>query len=209
VALAFNFSAGALYGIPHGRDMLFENWPAFFTVEEDAVLPAEEFVRIDRDSDTGWPYCYFDAVFEQRKVLAPEYGGDGQLVAGGPGIDCASHTAPLATFGAHWAPNGLTFYVGDQFPGRYRNGAFIAFHGGFDRAPLPNEGYKVMFVPMNTHGVPTGPAEVFADGFAGSSGPLPATAVHRPVGVTEGPDGSLYISDDRGGRIWRVIFKGG
>ena len=64
-----------------------------------------------------------------------------------------------------------------------------------------------MFVPMAA-GTPSGEPEVFADGFAGSAGPLPETAVHRPVGVTEGPDGSLYISDDRGGRIWRVIYTG-
>jgi glucose/arabinose dehydrogenase len=102
----------------------------------------------------------------------------------------------------------MHFYDGGQFPRHYRDGAFIAFHGGFDRAPLPNEGYKVMFVPMSRGGQPTGPAEVFADGFAGSTGPLPQTALHRPVGVTEGPDGSLYISDDRGGRIYRVIFVG-
>jgi glucose/arabinose dehydrogenase len=206
VALAMNPRNNELYGVQHGRDMLFENWPQFFTVAEDAVLPAEEFVRIDRGSDNGWPYCYFDAEFENRKVLAPEYGGNGQLVSGG-GIDCATYNQPLETFGAHWAPNGLHFYRGNQFPERYRNGAFIAFHGGFDRAPLPNEGFNVMFVPMGANGSPSGAAEVFADGFAGSAGPLPANAVHRPVGVTEGPDGSLYISDDRGGRIWRVVFK--
>jgi glucose/arabinose dehydrogenase len=101
----------------------------------------------------------------------------------------------------------MTFYTGTQFPDRYRNGVFIAFHGGFDRAPLPNEGYNVMFIPMGANGNPSGPAEIFADGFAGSTGPLPANAVHRPVGITEGPDGSLYISDDRGGRIWRVIYR--
>ena len=207
VALALNPSDNELYGAQHGRDMLFENWDQFFTVEEDAVLPAEEFVRITEGSDNGWPYCYYDAEFEHAKVLAPEYGGDGQLVAGTQGIDCASFTQPLETFGAHWAPNGLQFYGGTQFPQHYRGGAFIAFHGGFDRAPLPNEGYKVMFVPMAA-GTPSGEPEVFADGFAGSAGPLPETAVHRPVGVTEGPDGSLYISDDRGGRIWRVIYTG-
>jgi glucose/arabinose dehydrogenase len=208
VALAVRPGSGELYGVQHGRDMLFENWPQFFTVEEDAVLPAEEFVRIPSGSDNGWPYCFHDAVFQNRKVLAPEYGGDGVLVTGTQGIDCASYNQPVATFGAHWAPNGLTFYTGNQFPARYRGGAFIAFHGGFDRAPLPNEGYNVMFVPMGGNGLPSGPAELFADGFAGSTGPLPATAVHRPVGVTEGPDGSLYISDDRGGRIWRVVFRG-
>lgn len=97
---------------------------------------------------------------------------------------------------------------GNQFPEKYRGGAFVAFHGGFDRAPLPNEGYQVQFVPFGADGLPTGPPETFADGFANSTGPRPATAEHRPVGVTQGPDGSLYISDDRGGRIWRVVFQG-
>jgi glucose/arabinose dehydrogenase len=208
VALALNPENGELYAVQHGRDMLFENWPQFFGVEQDAVLPAEEFVRISRGSNNGWPYCYFDDVFEHRKVLAPEYGGNGKTVRGPQGIDCASYNQPLASFGAHWAPNGLHFYSGEQFPRRYRGGAFVAFHGGFDRAPLPNEGFKVMFVPMGDNGSPSGPSEVFADGFAGSAGPLPATAKHRPVGVTEGPDGSLYVSDDRGGRIWRIMFVG-
>ena len=209
VALAINPANGELYGVQHGRDMLFENWPRFFTVEEDAVLPAEEFVKISRGIDNGWPYCYFDAVFEHGKVLAPEYGGNGKRVNGPRAIKCGRYNQPLAAFGAHWAPNGMHFYTGDQFPQRYRGGAFIAFHGGFDRAPLPNEGYKVMFLPMGADGAPSGAAEVFADGFAGSTGPLPANAMHRPVGVTEGPDGSLYVSDDRGGRIYRIVFVGG
>jgi glucose/arabinose dehydrogenase len=208
VALAVNPENGELYAVQHGRDMLFENWPQFFSVEQDAVLPAEEFVRISRGSNNGWPYCYFDDVFEHRKVLAPEYGGNGKKVRGPQRINCASYNQPLASFGAHWAPNGLHFYSGEQFPRRYRGGAFVAFHGGFDRAPLPNEGFNVVFVPMGSNGSPSGPSEVFADGFAGSTGPLPATAKHRPVGVTEGPDGSLYVSDDRGGRIWRIFFVG-
>ena len=206
VALAINPRDGELYGVQHGRDMLFENWPQFFTVEEDAVLPSEELLRIQRGANAGWPYCYHDAVFEHRKVLAPEYGGDGQLVRGPQGIDCRSYARPLVAFGAHWAPNGMTFYEGNQFPDRYRLGAFVAFHGGFDRAPLPNEGYQVAFVPFDRHGRAAGTWETFADGFAGSTGPLPATARHRPVGVTEGPDGSLYVSDDRGGRIWRIVY---
>jgi glucose/arabinose dehydrogenase len=207
VALAVNPLNNGLYGVQHGRDMLFENWSGNFTVEEDAVLPSEELVRITSGSDNGWPYCYFDAVFEMEKVLAPEYGGNGQLVTNGSTINCAMLNQPLANFGAHWAPNGMHFYTGTHFPQKYRGGLFIAFHGGFDRAPLPNEGYKVMFVPFGANGLPSGEAEVFADGFAGSTGALPATAVHRPVGVTEGPDGSLYVSDDRGGRIWRIIHR--
>jgi glucose/arabinose dehydrogenase len=210
VALAVNPANGELYGVQHGRDMLFENWPQFYTQEEDAVLPSEEFIRISRGSDNGWPYCYFDDVSVGRKgkVLAPEYGGDGQRVSGSQGINCASFNQPLANFGAHWAPNGLHFYTGKQFPQKYRGGAFIAFHGGFDRAPLPNEGFNVMFLPMGRNGSPSGDAEVFADGFAGPGQPLPAAALHRPVGVTEGHDGSLYVSDDRGGRIYRIVFVG-
>jgi glucose/arabinose dehydrogenase len=187
--------------------MLFENWPQFFSVEQDAVLPAEEFVRIGDGSDNGWPYCFYDAVTAQKKLLAPEYGGDGVKTSDPRGINCASVNQPLATFGAHWAPNGLTFYTGTQFPEHYRGGAFVAFHGGFDRAPLPNEGFRVTFVPMGADGSPSGPAETFADGFAGSTGVLPESAVHRPVGVTQGPDGSLYLSDDKGGRIWRVVYR--
>jgi glucose/arabinose dehydrogenase len=207
VALAINPDDNTLYGVQHGRDMLFENWPQFFTVDDDAVLPAEEFVRITQNSNNGWPYCFFDAVSEHKKLLAPEYGGDGVLTSGGTSpVDCAQMNQPLATFGAHWAPNGITFYNGSQFPQKYRGGAFVAFHGGFDRAPLPNEGYQVMFVPMS-NGV-AGTPETFADGFAGSTGALPQTALHRPVGVTVGPDGSLYVSDDRGGRIYRIIFRG-
>ena len=208
VALAFNPTNSTLYAVQHGRDMLADNFPQFFNDDQAAVLPAEEFVRIADGSDNGWPYCFYDAVFAHAKLLAPEYGGDGHKVSSdSPAINCASVNQPLATFGAHWAPNGLTFYSGNQFPEHYRGGAFIAFHGGFDRAPLPNEGFQVMFVPMGADGNPSGAAEAFANGFAGTAGPLPASAVHRPVGVTVGPDGSLYISDDKGGRIWRVVYK--
>lgn len=208
VALAVNPHTHELFGVQQGRDMLFENWPQFFTAEESAEMPAEEMVRITRGSNNGWPYCFFDAVFAHRKLLAPEYGGDGDKVVGAQGIDCSTFNQPIATFGAHWSPDGMTFYEGNQFPRSYRDGVFIAFHGGFNRAPLPNEGFNVLFQPMTRDGRPSGGAQVFADGFAGSSGPLPATAKHRPVGVTVGPDGSLYISDDRGGRIWRVVYVG-
>lgn len=207
VALDLNPRTGELWGVQHGRDMLFENWPQFFNQEQDATMPAEEFARITRGSNNGWPYCFYDAVYTKRKLLAPEYGGDGNRTSGS-GINCASYNQPFVTFGAHWAPNGLHFYTGRQFPRKYRDGAFIAFHGGFDRAPLPNEGFQVQFVQFTGSGRPVGGAEKFADGFAGPNTPLPANAQHRPVGVAEGPDGSLYVSDDRGGRIYRIIYKG-
>ena len=135
------------------------------------------------------------------KVLGPEYGGDGHTIG-----RCSTAERPIFTFPAHWAPNGLLFYSGTQFPGKYRDGAFVAFHGGFNRPdPLRDEGFDVLFVPFR-NGMPSGGSEVFADGFIGADAVnLPADADHRPVGLAQGPDGSLYITDDRGGRIYRVL----
>jgi glucose/arabinose dehydrogenase len=201
-ALRWDGSRGALFGVQHGRDHLNDNWPTLFTPQQGADLPSEELVRIDRGDDNGWPYCYHDWQ-KNLKVLAPEYGGDGSIV----GPRCADKEVPLIAFPGHWAPNDLLFYGGRQFPARYTRGAFVAFHGGHDRdAPIPNEGYNVAFVPF-AGAAPSGGWEIFADGFTGPGTPLPAAAEHRPMGLAEGPDGSLYISDDDGGRIWRVVFR--
>jgi glucose/arabinose dehydrogenase len=201
VALDINPANGRLYGVQNGRDQLHELWPAIFTEEQDAVLPSEELVRIDRGLDNGWPYCYHDP--ERGKVLAPEYGGDG-VVEG----RCLDVREPLLALPAHWAPLSILFYTGRMFPERYRHGAFVAFHGSrFDPENQPaGPGYNVVFVPF-TSGMPTG-FEVFADGFTGGGMPLPDNAAHRPVGLAQGPDGSLYITDDKGGRIWRVVYRG-
>ena len=202
-ALRYDPARGALFGVPHGRDMLDNNWPELYTTQQGADLPSEELVRITEGSDNGWPYCYHDWQ-KGAKYLAPEYGGDGGTTVG---PRCAGKNTPLLTYPGHWAPNDLLFYHGTQFPARYRGGAFVAFHGGFDRAPLPNEGYNVAFVPFGAD-APSGPSETFADGFTGGGTPLPANAAHRPMGLAEGPDGSLYVSDDRGGRIWRIVYRG-
>lgn len=203
VALAWNPLDSRLYGAVHGRDQLFQNWGQFFDEQDGAEKPAEEFVLIEEGDDFGWPYCYHDPELG-HKILAPEYGGDGQAVG-----QCADKKAPLMVFPGHWAPNALLFYTADQFPPRYRGGAFIAFHGSWNRAPLPQGGYKVVFVPF-VGGRPAHAWEVFAEGFTGQD-PLmnPSDARHRPTGLAQGPDGSLYISDDQGGRIWRVIYRRG
>ena len=105
-------------------------------------------------------------------------------------------------------PNDLLFYDGSQFPERYRHGAFIAFHGSTIRMPYSQAGYIVAFVPMKD-GKPSGDWEVFADGFAGID-PIPNTgdAAARPMGLAEGPDGSLYVSDSVKGKIWKVTYAG-
>lgn len=202
-ALRWDETRQALFGVQHGRDHLNDHWPQFYTPQDGADLPSEEFIRIDRGDDNGWPYCYHDWK-KSLKLLAPEYGGNGEIV----GPRCADKEVPLLAFPGHWAPNDVLFYTGRQFPRRFVGGAFVAFHGGFDRAPLPNEGFNVVFVPFGAN-APSGSWEVFADGFIGNSTNPPADAEHRPMGLAEGPEGSLYISDDDGGRIWRVVFRGG
>jgi len=202
VGIAFD-PGGQLYSIQHGRDQLYDNWPKLYTTDQGQNLPAEELLKIEQGGDYGWPYCYFDG-FQKKLVLAPEYGGDGGKAVG----ECASKKGPEAFVPAHWAPDGLLFYTGSSFPARYKGGAFIAFHGSWNRAPGPQEGYNVVFVPF-AGGKPVDPAkyEVFADGFAGAN-KQPDKAAHRPMGVAQGPDGALYITDDKAGRVWRVVYKG-
>ncbi len=195
-------SAGRIFVTQHGRDQLHANWPDLYKPSEEATLPAEELLLLKPGGDYGWPECYYDGV-AQKLVLAPEYGGDGGKRVGA----CASKSAPVAAFPAHWAPNGMTRYDKKQFPARYRNGVFIAFHGSWDRAPYPQGGYNVVFQPLlGDHA--SGNCEIFADGFAGAV-KTPEGAAHRPSGVAVGADGSLFISDDIRGRIYRVVYQGG
>ena len=198
--IAFD-SAGRMFATQHGRDQLRENWPSLYTPQQGADEPAEELVQLEQGADYGWPYCYFDLT-QHKLVLAPEYGGDGGKTVG----LCTDKRAPVAAFPAHWAPNDLVLYDGDQFPATYRGGAFIAFHGSWNRAPSPQGGYNVVFQPL-TDGKASGDYVIFADGFAGAV-EEPGQAAHRPSGLAVGPDGALYISDDQRGRIWRVTYRG-
>ena len=198
----FAFDAsGRLFATQHGRDQLFQNWPRLYTAEQSAELPAEELIEVAAGADYGWPECYFDQD-QNRLVLAPEYGGDGGKAVG----VCAGRRGPVAAFPGHWAPNDLAIYLGDKFPKAYRGGAFIAFHGSWNRAPLPQGGYNVVFQPL-ADGKASGPYVIFADGFAGAS-KEPGRAAFRPTGLAVAPDGALYVSDDVHGRIWRITYAG-
>jgi len=186
----------------HGRDDLRLQFPKLFSRWQSAVLPAEEFLKIKQGGDAGWPYYYYDP-FIKKRVLSPEYGGNGKILKNG-----AKYPQPLMAFPAHWAPNDLLFYTGSQFPVRYKNGAFIAFHGSTNRSPYPQAGFVVCFIPFK-NGVPTGKWEVFADGFAGRTTITSVSdAVYRPMGLAMGPDGSLYVSDTEKGRVWKIAFTG-
>jgi len=200
VAFSWNNKDNSLYGVQHGRDYLHNHAPQYYSKWHQAVLPAEEFMKIEQGDDFGWPYTYYDH-FKNKRLVAPEYGGDGSM-------EDDKYKKPLMGLPAHWAPNDLLFYKGDLFPSRYRNGAFIAFHGSMNRAPYPQAGYIVAFIPFK-EGKPTGEWEVFADGFAKVDTIVSMPdAKYRPMGLAEGKDGSLYISESKQGKIWRIGFNG-
>jgi glucose/arabinose dehydrogenase len=191
LAVATQPGTGTLYAAVHGRDQLSDNWG--FSDEINANNPAEELVQVRTGDDFGWPYCYYSNDLK-KKVLAPEYGGDGQRVG-----RCSSAKDPVLAFPGHWAPMAIAFYPGDRFGSTYKSGLFIAFHGSWNRAPLPQEGYRLVFVPF-AKGRPAGKYSTFATDQAGPTS-------LRASGVAVAPDGSLYISADQNGKIWRVTKR--
>jgi glucose/arabinose dehydrogenase len=205
VGIAMSPLDGKLWATQHGRDQLGgEGGDWSFDARYNSENPAEELLQVNQGDDFGWPYCYY-SVEEHHLVLAPEYGGDGKKVG-----QCAQKKEPVATFPGHWAPNALFFYTGSAFPARYKNGAFIAFHGSWNRTGEPQAGFNVVFQPLSGE-KSAGPCEVFADGFAPNLGTGRATAGsgnHRPTGLAQGPDGALYVTDDAGGRIYKIVYTG-
>lgn len=201
VGLDWNTATNTLFVMQHGRDQLNNLFPDMYTTKQSAELPAECMYELHKGSNCGWPYIYYDQI-QHKKILCPEYGGDGKKTGGEDAQD------PVVAFPGHLAPNGLLFYTGNQFPAKYKNGAFIAFHGSWNRAPEPQEGFYVVFVPFKD-GKPSGKWEIFANGFAG--GPelvASGRAKHRPCGLAQSPDGSIYVSDDNKGTIWKISYTG-
>ncbi len=148
-------------------------------------LPPETVYIVEEGSDYGWPSCH------SGTVLDPEFGFAGA---------CEAVGQPIVSMQAHSAPLGLTFYTGDAFPPEYQGDLFIAFHGSWNRR-VPT-GYKVVRVPLDGSS-PIGPVEDFATGWLNSD----TTSNGRPVDVTVGADGALYVSDDKGGFIYRIYAE--
>lgn len=199
VGMDWNQQDNQLFVMQHGRDNLNSSWPELYTTKQSAELPAECLYALKKGDNAGWPYMYYDQI-QHKKIQAPEYGGDGKKEADAKFLD------PAVAYPGHMAPNGLLFYTGNQFPEKYKNGAFIAFHGSWNRAPEPQAGYFVVFQPFK-NGKPDGNWEIFADGFSGSPEKTAAgRADHRPCGLAQGADGSLYVTDDSKGTIYRIIY---
>ena len=200
IAIGINPRDSALYAVTHGPDSLHERYPQIEATVA-ATHPGDEMIRVANvRADYGWPYCYYDVIAATR-VQSPEYGGDGRATG-----NCDRLIRPVMSFPAHWEPMAMVFANSQKLPEKYRDGAFVAFHGSAHRAPLPEDGYAVAFVPFRK-GVASMDFEIFADGFAGAM-KSPAGARSRPSGLALGSDGSLYVSDDKGGRIWKISYKG-
>lgn len=133
----------------------------------------------------GYPFCH------GGQILDPEFG---------KGKNCTDYVPPLWTFNAHMAPLGIRFYRSDAFPERYRRQLFVAEHGSWNRS-VP-QGYRIVAVKFN-NGTPVS-EQVFAEGWLTKDG----TVLGRPVDILEMPDGSLLVSDDHLGVIYRISYQG-
>ena len=198
VGITWNFKTNSLFATDHGRGGLSNFYPDLFTKKQNDELPSETFYELKENDDAGWPSTYYDHQ-KNKRVLAPEYGGDGEKITDEKFVE------PIVGFPAHLGPNDVLFYTGDMFPERYKNGAFIAFH---NQSKEIKKGFFVAFVPFK-NGKPDGDWEIFLDNFAGMDLANPTEGgglKHRPCGLAEGPDGALYIADDFGGSIFKVTY---
>ena len=188
-ALGVRPGTSQLYGATNGRDQLSTNWN--FSDAYNAENPGEELMLINQGDDFGWPYCYYSTEVKAL-VLAPDYGGDGTKVG-----RCDRRKEPLMAFPGHWAPLALAFSTGSAMQAPYADGVFVAFHGSWNRAPLPQAGYRVVFAPF-LDGKPTGSYSTFAVGSESETW-------LRASGVAVAPDGAVYIAAENQGTIWKVV----
>lgn len=179
--LAFD-ARGRLWAVVNQRDSI---GPTQAVTDN---LPPDELDLLRFAGNFGWPQCYPDPAGADR-LPNPEY----------PGANCSGRTPAALNFQAHSAPLGIAFYNANQFPARYRGNAFVAFHGSWNRrVPTGDKVVRVTF----SGGVPTGYQDFVTGWLQGGH------YQGRPVGVAVGPDGALYISDDKQGYIYRVSYAG-
>jgi glucose/arabinose dehydrogenase len=149
-------------------------------------LPPETVYIVRDGAGYGWPTCH------SGEVVDPTLGEPGA---------CDGVEQPVVTMQAHTAPLGLTFYDGQMFPAEYRGDLFIALHGSWNRStPV---GYKVVRLPIED-GQPANEVVDFAAGWLREDG---STVDGRPVDVLVGADGALYVSDDKGGFVYRISYE--
>ena len=176
VGMAVNPKTDTVWVTVNGRDMLGDD------------IPPEPIFDLGKDGgDAGWPYCWGDRVPDRQFTKE----GDNR---------CENVLRPKVQIQAHSAPLGLDFYETSSFPADYRNNLFIALHGSWNRS-VPT-GAKVIRVKLDDKGQPTGGVEDFITGWQNAAG----KRWGRPAGILIANDGSMYISDDQAGLVYRVRY---
>jgi len=179
VGLVFNPKTGTVWTSDNGRDWLGDN------------LPPDEINDLGKNGgDFGWPYCYGNRVPDLK--FSPDAASR-----------CAATVPAKVELQAHSAPLGLAFNEGKMFPAEYQGNLFVAFHGSWNRS-VPT-GYKVVRIKLDANNNPIG-VEDFITGWMPPGASRASRPMGRPVGVLFGPDGSLYVSDDKSGAVYRVTY---
>jgi glucose/arabinose dehydrogenase len=180
VGMALNPKTNSIWVTVNGRDWLGDNLPPD-TVDDLG----------SGGGDFGWPYCYGE------RIPDPNFTKPGDQ-------RCTSTVPPKIQIQAHSAPLGLAFPSGKMFPPEFQNCVYIALHGSWNRS-VPT-GYKVVRVKLDDKGQPSGGVEDFISGWMAPGETKKGKRMGRPVGIAFAADGSMYISDDQGGRIYRVTY---
>jgi len=179
VGLAYNPRTQTVWATDNGRDWLGDE------------LPPDEILDLGKNGgDFGWPWCYGDRVPDTNfSKDAPAH--------------CTNVVLPKVNLQAHSAPLGLAFYNSSMFPRQYQGDLFVAFHGSWNRS-VPT-GYKVVRIKLKDQTQPEG-VEDFITGWMPPGATKATKPFGRPVGIAIRADGSMYISDDTNGAIYRVTY---
>jgi glucose/arabinose dehydrogenase len=184
--------AGQLWATHNGSDGLGNDTP-----------PEEIVIDVQKGKHYGWPYCYTAQLGAVPASAADVH--DARVAFDGRVSSCAQSTPALFTDGAHQAPLGVARYAGAGVPSAYAGSLLVAYHGSWNADQTPRDCRVQRIVVAG--GLPTR-AEPFLTGFRDNDQQECGSAWGRPAGVTTGPQGEVFVSDDQNGNVYRVVYVG-